>query len=278
MEFKKIAITGSTGGLGEKICDILAEKGYDLVLVDRNPKKSKDNAERIKKLFPSVVVEFVSCDLEDISSVIKAAEKLKDKKIDALVLNAGIYNVPIRKCGSGYNNVFQVNFVSQYYLARKLAKSSPDLKKVIAMSSIAHDFSKTDENDIDFSTRSASSKIYGNSKRYFTFALLKFFEDSDVKLDIVHPGVTLTNMTNHYPKAINWLVKAWIKLLFPSPRKAARSVEVALENDCGKREWIGPFIFNIWGKPKKSTLKTCNEDEINRINAVAEKIYSQIDE
>lgn len=278
MELKKIAITGSTGGLGEKICDLLAERGYDLVLVDRNPKKSRDNAERIKAKYPSVSIGFAPCDLEDMKSVKKAAEILKAEEVDALVLNAGIYNVPVYKCESGYDNVFQVNFVSQYYLARKLSLISKALKKVVAMSSIAHDFSKTDAGDIEFSSRSSSSKKYGNSKRYLTFALSKYFENEETKLCIVHPGVTLTNMTNHYPKAINWLVKIGIKVLFPSPKKAVKSVIMALSEDCGYLEWIGPSVFNVWGKPKKSALKTSDEEEINRINETAEQIYKRIDE
>lgn len=279
MKIKKIAITGSTGGLGERICNVLAKNGYDLVLVDRNPEKSRKNAERIKNKFPSVNIESVVCDLEKIESVKDAADKLKNIGIDALVLNAGIYNVPLRKCDSGYNNVFQVNFISQYYLARKLAETAPPLKKVIAMSSVAHDFSKTDLKDVDFSTRSSQAKIYGNSKRYLTFSLFELFERVlDVKLCVVHPGVTLTNMTNHYPKAINWLVKIGIKLFFPSPEKAIRCVKKALGEDCARLEWIGPSVFNVWGKPKKSVLKTATEEEIKTIASVAETIYHNIND
>ena len=86
----------------------------------------------------------------------------------------------------------------------------------MAVSSIAYNYSKIDENDIDFSTRKRASKAYGNSKRFLTFALHELCKNEKVNLAVVQPGVTLTNMTNHYPKAINWLVKIGIKLLFPS--------------------------------------------------------------
>ena len=276
MDVKKVAITGSTGGLGVEICDMLAKRGFDLVLVDRNPKKSRDNAERLKCSYPSISIETVSCDLTDISDVKRAAAELCEKKVDALVLNSGIYNVPVYKCGSGYNNVFQVNFISQYYLARKLAEISPELKKVIAMSSIALNYSKTDESDPDFSTRRSAAKIYGNSKRYLTFALFEHFkENGGAKLCVVHPGVTLTNMTNHYPKAINWLVRIGIKILFPSPKKALRSFVAALSDDCADGEWIGPAILGVWGKPKKNVLNGCSENERKYIGKVADRIFEE---
>ena len=278
MVYKKIAITGSTGGLGQKICDLVAERGAELVLVDRNPVKSRENAERLKKTFPSVKTELVLCDLESMESVRKAAFALAKADIDVLILNSGIYNVPLKRCDSGYNNVFQVNFVSQYFLARKLAEISPTLKKVIATSSIAHNYSKTDENDVDFSTRRSSAKIYGNSKRFLTFALYELFEDSDaVELAVYHPGVTLTNITNHYPKFINPIVKAGIALVFPPPKKAVRGILLSFDGNCRHSEWFCPSVFNIWGKPEKKLLKTCDREESRRIGSIADKIYREID-
>ena len=279
MEIKKVAITGSTGGLGLKICDLLAKRGCDLVLVDRNQSKSAENEDRLKKTFPNINIERVECDLERSSSVKIAAEKLTRCGVDAIILNSGIYNVPLKVCDSGYNNVFEVNFLSQYYLARKLCESSPTLKKVIATSSIAHNYSKTDCGDIDFSSKRSSGKIYGNSKRFLTFALYEYFEkNDDVALSIYHPGVTLTNITNHYPKAINWLVKLGIKIVFPSPKSAVRGVSIALDDDCRYLEWIGPRLFDIWGKPKKSILKTCDRSESMWIGETAERLFKEYED
>ena len=95
--------------------------------------------------------------------------------------------------------------------------------KIVVVSSVAYNYSTIDENDIDFSTRKKASKVYGNSKRFLTFALMELLQNSHCKLSIVHPGITLTQMTNHYPKYINWLVKFGIKILFPT---TASSVNV----------------------------------------------------
>ena len=267
---KIIAITGSTGGLGCLLAENLAKK-YDLILVDRNFKKSSELAERVKETCPDASVALVTCDMADFESVRAAAKTLAEMKADVLLLNAGIYNVPIEKLSSGYNNVFQVNFLSQYYLATYLAEHSKSLERVVAVSSIAHRYGKTDERDIDFSSRKRASKIYGNSKRFLTFALYEFFKgfDGKAKLSIAHPGVTLTNMTNHYPKFINPIVKLGIKLLFPSPKKAIGSILRAVEEDVGYMEWIGPGVFDVWGAPKKSALSSCSAKESERIGELA---------
>ena len=273
---RKIAITGATGGLGNEIVLNLAEKKIDLIFVDRNPQKSQNFAQKVKEKYPDVNIDFVTCDLSSIESVKNAEKQLEEKNIDTLILNSGIYNVPLKKLELGYNNVFQVNFISQYYLARKLVENGK-VRKVVAVGSIANNFSKLNENDIDFSNNAKINKTYGNSKRFFMFSLYDFFKDKkDCKFAIAHPGITLTNMTNHYPKWINWFIKFGIKVVFPSPKKAARNIVRATDEDCEYLEWIGPWLFNIWGRPKKKKLNTCKEDEIKKISAIADKIYKDI--
>lgn len=273
---KKVAITGSTGGLGQLICSELVKEN-DLVLVDRNPQKSQALKDKLKKVNPDARIKTITCDLADFDSVKNAVNALIAEDIDVLMLNSGVYNVPVYKCSTGYNNVFQINFVSQYYLARQLIEQSKSLKKVIATSSVAHNYGVLDEADVDYSSRSKSSKLYGNSKRFLTFALYEYFKCvSDAKLAIAHPGVTLTNMTNHYPKIINPIVKLGIKVLFPSPKKAIRGILQAVDDNCAYMEWIGPKVFNVWGKPKKCKLKTCGISESKRIGEIADEIYKKL--
>ena len=131
--------------------------------------------------------------------------------------------------------------------------------------------------DIDFSTYKKPSKIYGNSKRFLMFALFELFKNkTNASLAIVHPGITLTNMTNHYPKAINWLVKIGIKLFFPHPKKASLSIIKGTNISCDYHEWIGPKLFNVWGYPIKRKLTTCSEKESKEIYKIAEHIFSNL--
>ena len=59
-----------------------------------------------------------------------------------------------------------------------------------------------------------------------------------------------------------------------SPRKAALSLLLGVFEKTEYCRWIGPKIFDVWGLPENKPLKTCKEDEIRKIAAVAEDIYS----
>ena len=60
------------------------------------------------------------------------------------------------------------------------------------------------------------------------------------------------------------------------PKKAALSILMGVFEKTGYHEWIGPRIFNIWGYPRKSRLKTCPDSESQKIFESAESIYVQI--
>ena len=276
---KRVVVTGATGGLGREICDYLARLEADITLACRNKNLADGLAEDLKTKYPNINVDFVALDLSSLDSVKSCIEELKKYNgIDILINNAGVYNVPLKTLDSGYNNVFQINFVYTYYLTKQLLSEleKKENSTCITLGSVAHNYSQIDVEDIDFSTRKKSSKIYGNSKRYLMFSLYELFRTSKVNLAIVHPGVTLTNMTNHYPKAINWLVKIGIKLVFPTPKNATRSIIYGTNRATGYHEWIGPSVFNVWGSPKLSKLKTCSETESKQIFELAEKIYNAV--
>ena len=147
--------------------------------------------------------------------------------------------------------------------------------RVIAVSSIAHNYSKIDEKDIDFSGYKAASKAYGNAKRFLTFSLFGLFKDSE-SLSIVHPGITFTNITAHYPKFIFAIIKYPMKVIFMKPKKAALSIIKGIFENTTQNEWIGPRIFNVWGKPLKKALKTCKEKEAQKIQEITEEIYKKL--
>ena len=134
--------------------------------------------------------------------------------------------------------------------------------KFIVVGSIAHNYSKTDDSDIDFSTRTKASKVYGNAKRYLMFSLYELFRDEkDVTLSITHPGITFTNITAHYPKIIFALIKHPMKIIFPSTRVACLSILRGVFEDTAPDEWIGPSLFDVWGLPKKKRLRSLKKGE-----------------
>lgn len=273
---KVVAITGATGDLASNLCRYLLRFNAQIIMLDRNSKKSLALKDKLLAEFPDAKIENIKLDLADMQNVKQVCNRLESVKIDFLILNAGVYNVPCVATESGYNNIFQINFVSNYYLVKKLLPSVRNSNgKIVALSSIAHKSVKLDENDVDFSRNKRAMKIYGNSKRFLTYALFELLKDETaVSFAVAHPGVVATNMTTHYRKSVNWLVKAGMKIIFPPAEKAALNFVYAVYENCGYNEWIGPNRFGIWGKPKKRKLKSCNQTERRRIFTLAEEIFA----
>jgi len=271
---KTVAISGATGGIGRELCAHLCELGASLLLLDRNEEKSQALRDTLKTRFPLVNIEGLRLDLEDMSTVKAVADTLSEAPPDYLILNAGAYSIPRHKCETGYDNVYQINFVSPYYLARRLL---PLIEvrggKVVAVGSIAHDYSHIDKTDIDFSSRAAASKVYGNAKRYLMYALLGLGSPS---ISVTHPGITLTGITAHYPKVIFAMIKYPMKVIFMKPRKASLCILAGIFEESGTSEWIGPRLFGVWGIPRKKRLLTASSDERREICGIADKIYSEL--
>jgi hypothetical protein len=143
----------------------------------------------------------------------------------------------------------------------------------VAVGSIAHNYSEIDLSDIDFKGRKKASLVYGNAKRYLTFALQNLSMDDVV---IAHPGISFTGITNHYPKLIFALIKHPMKVIFMKPEKACRPILAAVTDTLPHNGWIGPRIFEIWGKPKAAVLRSADDEEKQYIESTAERIYTEL--
>ena len=274
---KTVAITGSTGGLGQALCHHLASLGASLWLLDRNLPRSQAFATSLEQAY-GIDVRCHTVDLADFASVRAAAAALTTDPPDIFIHNAGAYSIPRCKCTTGYDNVFQINFVSPYYLIRTLL---PALRErgghVVVVGSIAHCYSATDPTDIDFSTRRAASKVYGNAKRYLMFSLPSLFaKESTVTLSVTHPGISFTGITAHYPPWLFAIIKHPMKWIFMKPRKASLSILAGVFDHTEPNEWIGPRLFDVWGLPKKSRLRSVSGTEAARIEAAADEIYKKL--
>jgi NAD(P)-dependent dehydrogenase (short-subunit alcohol dehydrogenase family) len=273
-----VAITGATGGLGGAVCRHLLSLGAGLILLDRNRAKSDALKATLIGEYPQATIRQIPLDLSDMASVKAACEALERETFDVLIHNAGAYSIPRCICNTGYDNVFQINFASPYYMTCRLL---PLLRerggRVVAVGSIAHNYSKTDAVDVDFRTRKKASLVYGNAKRYLMYALHELFRDEDrATLAVTHPGITFTNITAHYPPLIFALIKHPMKVIFMSPRRAALSIIRGVFEASDYRSWIGPRLFDVWGVPSVKPLRTAQNEEIARIDRVARGIYDEI--
>lgn len=276
---KRVAVTGSTGGLGRELCRVLASLGAQMVLLNRSKTRTDEQIEELKAEYPDLKATYIPLDLSDFQSVKSVTEQLKCMEIDVIIHNAGAYSIPRRRCVLELDNVFFINFAAPYYMTRELL---PYLRecggRVVAVGSIAHNYSRIDENDLDFSTRGRASLVYGNAKRHLMYSMAELFSREEVHLSVTHPGITFTNITAHYPKLIFALIKYPMKVIFMRPKKACLSIVRGIFERTDGGEWIGPRTFNVWGYPSKKSLKTASDGEVKEIFSRAEEIYRKLKE
>ena len=272
------AITGPTGGIGREICrGILALSG-NLILIARDPRKAQDLIRDLKEEYPRAGITFLQGDLTSLADLDRLAGALTALEPDLLIHNAGAYQIPRFPCSSGLENVFTINFAAPYYLtARLLPMLERKQGKVVVMGSVAHTYSPTDEQDWDFSGRKPIHLVYGNSKRYLMFGFRDLLQPwPHVDFAVAHPGITVTNITNHYPKWLYAIIRRPMQILFMKPAAAARPLLAALTHPVPQGSWIGPRFFSLWGSPAVRSLHTCPQAEQDAICRRARAIYDSM--
>ena len=81
----KALITGASSGIGRDMAIVLAEKGYDLILVARRI----DRLNQLKNSISNVSVQIIQADLSKEENCIILYNSIKPKEVDFLINNAG---------------------------------------------------------------------------------------------------------------------------------------------------------------------------------------------
>lgn len=277
---KRVAVVGATGGIGTQLCRHLARLEAELILLGRSEPKLQALSDALRAEYPALQVSYRLVDLEDMASVDRVADGLAEQPPHVLIHNGGAYAIPRHTTTLGVDNVFQINCLAPYRLTQRLVGPMSTVGgRVVAVGSIAHNYSSIDPADPDFATRTAASKVYGNAKRHLMLALYRYFEGvKGVTLSVVHPGITLTGITDHYPKWLYAIIKHPMKIIFMPPRRAALSVLRGAFEPTAYGEWIGPWLLDVWGMPRRRRLHTFTSAEAEQAFAAVEKMMGCITE
>ncbi len=156
----KIAVvTGANGGLGLVTCRELARAGAEVILACRSPDKGEAAARAIREDVPSARLGVLPLDLERLQSVRDFATAVRGRhdRLDLLILNAGVIQMPFRRTEDGLELHMAVDCMAHFALTgllfdRLQAASSARVVSV-GTSSLFHRMGRVDPTDLHWKTR-----------------------------------------------------------------------------------------------------------------------------
>ncbi|QEW02895.1 SDR family NAD(P)-dependent oxidoreductase [Microbacterium lushaniae] len=185
---RTVVITGASDGIGAASARQLREAGEQVVVVGRDPDKTRAVAEAID-------APWHVADYSDLSQVRDLAAVLAETypRIDVLANNAGGIFGDRTVTRDGFELTFQVNHLAGFLLTNLLMERLQESSAtVIQTSSVAaRRFSRFDIDDLQGERRYSAGAAYGNAKLadiLFTKELHRRYGDAGIHAVAFHPG------------------------------------------------------------------------------------------
>lgn len=235
LDGKNVLVTGANRGLGLAVATALGRRGARLRLACRSG--IDDAVRRVGRDAGRDDVRGLALDLSDLASVERAVDELarQGEGLDVVVLNAGIVPREGRKTKDGFDESFQVNFLSNVLfvgrlLEHGLVRASGRRPRIVVVSSESHRSAPP----IDWSglgrfrpwgMRDAVAQ-YGIGK-----LLLQTWSEelarrtaADVDVHSMCPGAVRTDIGREAPEWAKPLLALTMRAFFKAPEDAAEPV------------------------------------------------------
>ena len=247
-------ITGASSGLGFETAVILLRRGANLVVASRSAgpelvrrlRERVVEAEGVRSAGKTPAIEAIPTDLASLGSVEALVEELerRGRQFAVVVFNAGAVASRDRRTEDGFDEMLQINYLSNHLLATRLIESGRvDLgasasngspARFVFVSSEAHrsspDVPGTDLLDIGGYGMGESVRWYAYSKLLltaFTEELSRLHNpNGETRLTVLTmcPGAMRTGITRDAPGILQPLIRFLLRLTFPGPERSARMV------------------------------------------------------
>jgi NAD(P)-dependent dehydrogenase (short-subunit alcohol dehydrogenase family) len=235
---KTCIVTGANSGLGYAIAVDLAKRGGEVILAQR--RLIDESVERAKKDSGSTLISGFHLDLSKIDSIYEFVQQIDEshKKLDIIILNAGVALPKARKTPSGQEEMFMVNYLSNFIvlhllLKEKLISNSSSIPRIIFVSSDSHQGSSYIDYEefgkyIDYSV-SKGINYYSYYKlvlNTFAVELSRRLNSEKVNygVNVICPGPVNTNIIKEAPWLLRKVLGGIFSIIFKKPSEAAKAV------------------------------------------------------
>lgn len=233
MKGKQVVITGATSGIGLEAARLFAQRGAQLVCLNRNPEKSRRLEEELLQKYQSKV-HSILVDFSSLEQTRMAARDLLalEKPIDVLIHNSGVFHTRRTFTEDDTEMVFQVNHLSSFllnYLLKERLKEE-NRARIIYVNSEGHRFAIAGVHLKDLRWKwhwYTGLKSYGAAKTAQLLTMQNFqnfFAGSGVTINAMHPGNVKSNIGENNGKFYRWTKKKLILSSAKEPEISAKAL------------------------------------------------------
>lgn len=286
---KTYLITGANAGAGFEATKILLSKGAEVVMLNRNEKKSNKAISSLQEQFgEDAQVSFIKMDLAELSSVRHAAEVVQQSvsKIDALICNAAVAQIAKQEfTPNGFESQLGINHYGHFLLINLLFDKVEQSKgRIVVVGSEGYKMGlKTIQfEDMNFDKNYNPMNTYCHSKlaqMMFAYELQNRIKEANksVGVYVCHPGASRTSLINEKASRTSRVLFSIMSLLpiVQSAEKGAYpEVMCATEDGLKQEAYYGPTGMMNWSGPVgecKLELFTLDRSIAGKLWKVSEK-------
>ncbi len=279
MKDKTILITGANAGIGKITARELAKMGARVVMVARSQERGEAALAEIKAASGSDKVDLLLADLSSQTAVRQLAADFRANydRLDVLINNAGALFLKRELSVDGIEMTFALNHLAYFLLTNllldMLEASAP--ARIINVSSVAHEMSPLDFDDLQSEKGYRGFQVYGKSKLanvLFTHELdrrlNRRLNSNGVTVNALHPGFVGTHFAKNNGRLVRLAMFFINKFALPPEKGAETSIYLA----------SSPEVANISGqyfyqkKAKRSAKFAYDEDAARRLWQISEQM------
>lgn len=260
---KTVFIFGANSGVGKQALEGLLELGVKVIAGVRS--KTKGDA-LVTEEKGKGLISYFCYNQDDSSSIKDLAQKLKDKKIDAFILNAGIFHP---KKGSttkeGLTSTFAVNSLGSYRIFTSLIPSHPLSRYVFVTSLVAK---KPKDDDYSTYLSSINKPLFEEYKisKQAIDDLFLYYLHKGYAVYLTHPGVATTQIYRNLPRFIVSAGDVVLPLFVNPAWKSALGEILCAVGYYPSGTYLAPSsLLSIKGYPEKKKLPDYDESRSEKL-------------
>lgn len=190
---QNIIVTGAYGGMGNSICKLLAEKGYQVFGLDVISSNVLDGIENF---------HYIPCDITDSVSITAAFEQIKKQvsNLDAIIHTAGIYDLDslIEMDEERFLRIFNINLFGVYRINKTFLPLLQKSSRIIITTSELAPLDPLPFTGIYAVTKGALEK--------YAYSLRMELNLLGMHVSVIRPGAVKTSLLGDSTRALDKFV------------------------------------------------------------------------